>query len=281
MDIIRSVAELRARVARWRLAGERVAIVPTMGALHDGHLSLVREAKREAARVIVTLFVNPKQFSNPDDLKNYPRTEDSDRAILAPLGVDVLFAPDVSEVYPDAFATTVHVAGLGEVLCGAHRPGHFDGVATVVSKLFSMAGADLAFFGEKDWQQLQIVRRMAGDLNLPVLIRPMPTVRESDGLAMSSRNARLSPAERAAAACLPKAMREAANAIRSGEAVAPALERARRTILAGGYASIDYLELRDATSLRALEAAAPGARLFAAATIGPVRLIDNMALSGR
>ena len=278
MEIIRTVAALRARVAQWRKAGERVAVVPTMGALHEGHLSLVAAARREAARVIVTLFVNPKQFSNPSDLKNYPRTEDSDRAILAPLGVDVLFAPDAGEVYPEGFATTVSVAGLGEGLCGASRPGHFDGVATVVAKLFLMTEADLAFFGEKDWQQLQIVRRMAADLNIPVDIRPMPTVRDADGLAMSSRNQRLSAEERARAASLPKAMREAARAIRGGEKAAPALARARAAMLAGGYREIDYVELREGATLRPLDAAAPGARLFAAASLGPVRLIDNIAL---
>ena len=278
MEIIRTVAALRARVAQWRKAGERVAVVPTMGALHEGHLSLVAAARREAGRVIVTLFVNPKQFSNPDDLKNYPRTEGSDRAILAPLGVDALFAPDAGEVYPEGFATTVTVAGLGDALCGASRPGHFDGVATVVAKLFLMTGADLAFFGEKDWQQLQIVRRMAADLNIPIDIRPMPTVREADGLAMSSRNQRLSAEERARAASLPDAMREAARAIRGGEKAAPALARARAAILAGGYREIDYVELREGASLRPLDGAAPGARLFAAAWLGPVRLIDNMAL---
>ena len=278
MEIIRTVAALRTRVAQWREAGERVAVVPTMGALHEGHLSLVAGARNAAARVIVTLFVNPRQFSNPDDLKTYPRTEDSDRTILAPLGVDVLFAPDVREVYPEGFATTVSVGGLGEGLCGASRPGHFDGVATVVAKLFLMTGADLAFFGEKDWQQLQIVRRMAADLDIPIAIRPMPTVREPDGLAMSSRNQRLSPHERARAAALPNALREAARAIRSGEKAAPALERARTALLAGGYREIDYIELREGASLRPLDAAAPGARLFAAAWLGPVRLIDNMAL---
>ena len=278
MEIIRTVAALRERVAQWREAGERVAVVPTMGALHEGHLSLVAGARNAAARVIVTLFVNPRQFSNPDDLKTYPRTEDSDRTILAPLGVDVLFAPDVREVYPEGFATTVSVGGLGEGLCGASRPGHFDGVATVVAKLFLMTGADLAFFGEKDWQQLQIVRRMAADLDIPIAIRPMPTVREPDGLAMSSRNQRLSPHERARAAALPNALREAARSIRSGEKAAPALERARTALLAGGYREIDYIELRDGASLRRLDAAAPGARLFAAAWLGPVRLIDNMAL---
>lgn len=278
MDIIRTVADMRAKVAEWRRAGDMVAVVPTMGALHEGHLSLVKAAKREAQRVIVTLFVNPRQFTNPEDLKNYPRTEESDSATLAPLGVDALFAPGVEEVYPEGYATTVSVAGLGESLCGAHRPGHFDGVATVVSKLFLMTQADLAFFGEKDWQQLQIVRRMARDLNIPTQVRPMPTVREADGLAMSSRNQRLTPQDRARAGALPAAMREAARALAKGDSAPIALERARKTILAGGYREVDYVELRDGETLRPLDAAAPGARIFAAAWLGPVRLIDNMPL---
>lgn len=279
MDVIRTVAELRARVALWRRAGEGVAVVPTMGALHAGHLSLVEEARRRAARVIVTLFVNPKQFNNPADLKSYPRTEESDRAVLAPLGVDVLFAPDSEEVYPRGFATNVSESGLSEGLCGAHRPGHFDGVSTVVAKLFLMTGANVAIFGEKDWQQLQIVRRMAADLNIPVDIVSMPTVREADGLALSSRNARLSPAQRAAAACLPRALETASAALAKGAALEPTLAAARAAILAGGYARVDYLELRDGASLAPLDAAAPGARLLAAAWLEEVRLIDNLAVS--
>jgi pantoate--beta-alanine ligase len=278
MQIVRTVAALRDLVASWRARGESVAVVPTMGALHQGHLSLVEAARREADHAIVTLFVNPKQFTNPDDLKNYPRTEESDRAALAPLGVDVLFAPGASEVYPPGFATTVSVARLGDVLCGAHRPGHFDGVATVVAKLFVMTGADLAFFGEKDWQQLQIVRRMARDLDLPVAIRPMPTIREPDGLAMSSRNQRLSPDERERAAAMPRVMRLAGRAILAGERAGVALEQARHGLLAAGFREVDYVELRDGETLRGLDAATPGARIFAAAWIGHVRLIDNMSL---
>lgn len=279
MQIVRTVADLRDLVGRWRAQGERVAVVPTMGALHRGHLSLVEAARREADRTIVTLFVNPKQFTNPDDLKNYPRTEETDRAALAPLGVDVLFAPGAAEVYPPGFATTVSVARLGDVLCGAHRPGHFDGVATVVAKLFLMTGADLAFFGEKDWQQLQIVTRMARDLDLSVAIRPMPTIREPDGLAMSSRNQRLSPQDRERAAAIPRVMQAAAHAIRSGEPAGVALEQARHALLAAGFREVDYVELRDGETLRSLVAAQPGARLFAAAWIGPVRLIDNISLT--
>ncbi|RWI62520.1 pantoate--beta-alanine ligase, partial [Mesorhizobium sp.] len=191
IPIIRTVADLRKTVAVWRQEGLRVAVVPTMGALHEGHLSLVRAALDRADRVIVTLFVNPKQFNSPDDLAAYPRTEHEDAAKLAPLGAHVLYAPHASEMYPDGFATTVSVSGVSDGLCGAFRAGHFDGVATVVAKLFLQTGADLAFFGEKDFQQLHVVRRMARDLDIPIEIVACPTVREEDGLAMSSRNVRL------------------------------------------------------------------------------------------
>lgn len=191
IPIIRTLADLRKTVAVWRHDGLRVAVVPTMGALHEGHLSLVRAALERADRVIVTLFVNPKQFNSPADLAAYPRTEHEDAAKLAPLGAHMLYAPDGAEMYPDGFATTVSVSGVSEGLCGAYRPGHFDGVATVVAKLFLQTGADLAFFGEKDFQQLHVVRRMARDLDIPIEIVACPTVREEDGLAMSSRNVRL------------------------------------------------------------------------------------------
>ena len=217
LTIVRTVAELRATVGEWRRAGARVAVVPTMGALHEGHLSLVRAALAEADRVIVTLFVNPRQFNSAADLAAYPRTEISDAAKLAPLGAHVLYVPDGDQMYPDGFATTVSVSGVGEGLCGAFRPGHFDGVATVVAKLFLQTGADLAFFGEKDFQQLHVVRRMAQDLDIPVEIRPCATVREPNGLAMSSRNARLTDAERMTAPKLAAALFEAADRIAGGD----------------------------------------------------------------
>ena len=191
--IVRTVADLRQAVAVWRAAGERVGLVPTMGALHDGHLSLVRAAFAQCRRTIVSIFVNPTQFGPNADFDRYPRDLDGDVAKLAPLGVDVVFNPDVAEMYPSGFATTVTVAGLTDGLCGPFRPGHFAGVATVVSKLLNQAGADAAFFGEKDWQQLQVIRRLARDLDIPVAIVGVPTVREADGLAMSSRNLYLSP----------------------------------------------------------------------------------------
>lgn len=279
MRTIRDLAALRARVRDWKEAGESVGLVPTMGALHPGHISLVAAAKAATDRVIVTLFVNPKQFNNPQDLAKYPRTEDQDAALLQPHGVDVLFAPDAATVYPQGFATKVMVAGLQDVLCGAHRPGHFDGVATVVSKLLLMTGADHAFFGEKDWQQLQIIRRMVTDLNIPVRITGCPTLREKDGLAMSSRNMRLSQPDRLAAPELHKAMEKAAAAIRKGAPDLAALAEAEAAILKAGFSQVEYLERRGADDLMP---PAPGetrpTRLFAAAWLGGVRLIDNIAV---
>lgn len=195
--VLRTVAELRARVSDWKAAGETVGVVPTMGALHEGHLSLARRARAACDRVIVTIFVNPRQFNNPADLEKYPRTEAQDAALLASVGVDAVFAPGPEEVYPRGFATNVSVSGVSEPLEGAHRPGHFDGVATVVAKLFGMTRADRAFFGEKDWQQLMVVQRLVADLNIPVTIEGCATVREADGLALSSRNRRLSVEGRA------------------------------------------------------------------------------------
>lgn len=278
MQVVRSVAELRAVTGGWRQAGDSVAVVPTMGALHDGHLSLVAQARDACDRVIVTLFVNPTQFDRPEDLAKYPRTEDRDRAVLEPAGVDLLFMPGVDEVYPPGFATTVSVAGLTRGMCGDFRPGHFDGMATIVAKLFLLTGAHRAFFGEKDWQQLQIVRRLAADLNIPIEVTGCPTVREADGLAMSSRNARLSPPDRAAAPALYAALTRAAQRLRGGEDPAPVLEAAREEILAGGFARVEYLDLRHPQTLTPLDRLDGPARLLAAAWLGPVRLIDNVAV---
>lgn len=275
MTILRRTADLRSRVAGWRRSGETVAVVPTMGALHDGHLSLVRAARAVCERVIVTIFVNPRQFNSPEDYAKYPRTEEADAALLAPYGVDVVFVPEVEEMYPPGFATTVSVTGVTEPLEGAHRPGHFDGVATVVTKLLTMTGADRAFFGEKDWQQLLLVRRLVGDLNLPVEIVGCPTVRETDALALSSRNLRLSPRERQMASALPEALADVAQAVEAGAPAAPALEDARKHLAAAGFGEIEYLDLRDAETLGEARHGAP-ARLLVAAWAGNVRLIDNM-----
>ena len=278
MQTVRDLVGLRKQVAAWRQAGESVGVVPTMGALHPGHLSLVAAASRACDRVIVTLFVNPRQFDNPADLERYPRSEASDAAMLAPAGVDVLFAPDRQEVYPPGFATKVTVHGLSDVLCGVHRPGHFDGVATVVTKLLLMAQADQGFFGEKDWQQLQIIRRLVRDLNIPVGITGCPTLREADGLAMSSRNARLTARDRAIAPTLHQEMAFAAQAIVVGALPEVALQKAQAAIVAAGFDRVEYLELRQAEHLTPLQVLERPARLFAAAWLGGVRLIDNLPL---
>ena len=275
-QIIRTVADLRALVRGWKAAGDVVGVVPTMGALHEGHLSLARAAKADCARVIVTIFVNPKQFNNPDDLTKYPRTEAADADLLRPLGVDVIFAPSPDEVYPTGFATAVTMAGVAQPLEGALRPGHFDGVATVVAKLFGMTMADRGYFGQKDWQQLQVVKRLVRDLNIPVWVVGCETIREADGLAMSSRNAQLSIAGRAIAPALFVAMTRAAAALRVGDATA--LATCQTEVLAAGFERVEYIELRDASSLDPAEGLDRPLRLLAAAWLQGVRLIDNIPL---
>lgn len=281
VPIARTVAELRAIVAEWRREGMKVAVVPTMGALHEGHLSLVQAALAGADRVIVTLFVNPKQFNSAADLAAYPRTEHEDAAKLAPLGAHLLYAPDGNEIYPDGFATTVSVSGVSDGLCGAFRPGHFDGVATVVAKLFLQTGADLAFFGEKDFQQLHVVRRMARDLDIPIAVIGCPTVREADGLALSSRNVRLSPAERRAAPKLASVLLAAADQLSSGAPADRTLAAARAAILSAGYAEVEYLELRAEEDLQPMQSLDRPARLLVAAWLGGTRLIDNVKVALR
>ncbi len=277
--IVRTVAELRATTARWRREGARIAVVPTMGALHEGHLTLVRAALARADRVVVTLFVNPKQFNSAEDLAAYPRTEAEDARKLAPIGADLLYVPDGDEMYPEGFTTLVRVNGLDQGLCGAFRPGHFDGVATVVTKLLNQTSADLGFFGEKDFQQLAIVTRLARDLDIPCEIVGVPTVREEDGLALSSRNVRLSAGDRAIAPALARALLTARDAIEHGAPVGPTIEAARREIVAAGYSEVEYLELRRASDLAPLDALSAPARLLAAAWLGGVRLIDNVAVA--
>ena len=287
MQLIHALDPLRRAVDALRgpdSAGATLALVPTMGALHDGHLTLVREARKRAAHVAVSIFVNPLQFGANEDLDAYPRQLERDCALLEAEGVDLAWAPSVETMYPQGFASKISVAGVSDGLCGADRPGHFDGVATVVCKLFNQVRPDIALFGEKDWQQLAVIRRMARDLDLtrPAAdaILGVPTVRETDGLAMSSRNAYLSPAERSAAVTLPTAMREAIHAIEGGEPVDRALASLRAALLAGGFASVDYAELRDAADLTLLHArAAAPMRLLVAARIGRARLIDNMAVA--
>ena len=274
--IVRTVEALRAHTRAWRAAGQTIGVVPTMGALHDGHLSLARAARRDCDRVITTIFVNPMQFNNPDDLLKYPRTEEADAALLATVPVDLIFAPTREEVYPDGFKTTVSVAGVSEPLEGRMRPGHFDGVATVVTKLFGMTMADRGYFGQKDWQQLQVVLRLVRDLNIPVQIVGCETIREPDGLAMSSRNVRLTPAGRARASVLYTAITTAAEDIRAGQSDRMAIREAAEAIRAAGFDRVEYIELRDAATLMPSDNPASPRRMLAAAWLDGVRLIDNI-----
>ncbi len=279
MNVVRSVADLRSRLAPWRNSGERIGLVPTMGALHDGHLALVRAARAGCNRVVATIFVNPKQFAPTEDLGSYPRRETADLDMLRTAGVDVAFVPAGEEVYPPGFATLVQVSGLTQGLCGAHRAGHFDGVATVVAKLLIQSLPDTAYFGEKDYQQLMVVRRMARDLDIPVRIEGVTTVREADGLALSSRNAYLTPVERGVAPELARVLRRVAAALaREPQAVEREIERGRAELTKVGLA-VEYLEIRDAETLAPVTSAvAAPARVFAAVMLGRTRLIDNVAI---
>lgn len=276
VPIYRTVADLRGVVRGWKAAGDLVGVVPTMGALHDGHLSLARRARGECERVITTIFVNPKQFNNPDDLKKYPRTEEADARLLATVPVDAIFAPGPDEVYPDGYATTVSVAGVSEPLEGRMRPGHFDGVATVVTKLFGMTMADRGYFGQKDWQQLQVVQKLVADLNIPVHVVGCETVREADGLAMSSRNVRLTAAGRDRAGVLYAALTAAAADIRAGQSDRMAIREAAEAVRGAGFDRVEYIELRDAATLLPSDDPARPRRMLAAAWLDGVRLIDNI-----
>ena len=283
METVKHLSDLRETVDDLRRTG-KIALVPTMGALHEGHMTLVREAARHATHVAVSIFVNPRQFGPNEDLDAYPRRLAEDSAKLADAGAALLWAPDVDEMYPDGFATNIAVSDVSDGLCGADRPGHFDGVATVVCKLFNQVRPDVALFGEKDWQQLAVIRRMARDLDLiaPLADRILgvPTVREADGLAMSSRNAYLSATERAAASMLPRAMQDAIAQIAAGDPVEQALVTLESQLLAAGFGSVDYAQLADADSLAPLSVRpARQARLLVAARIGRTRLIDNMAVA--
>ena len=278
LRIVRTVADLRQQVAAWRAEGLTVALVPTMGALHEGHLSLMRQGAEMCDRVVATIFVNPTQFAPAEDLDSYPRREAQDAAALQAAGVPLLFAPDVQEMYPDGFSTTVTVAEVSEGLCGARRPGHFAGVATVVAKLLLQALPDVAIFGEKDYQQLQVIRRMARDLDIPVRIEGGPTVREADGLALSSRNAYLTAEERALAPALHRVLVEVAARIRHGAPPVQALADAMVVLESEGFGPVEYVELRDAETLAPDPAPGRPGRLLAAAWLGKTRLIDNIAV---
>ena len=274
--ILRHLDELRALRRTWTRAGETLGLVPTMGALHSGHLSLVEAAKSACDRVIVTIFVNPKQFNNPEDLARYPRTEQEDAEKLAPYGVDAIYVPDPDQIYPSGFATTVSLAGVTDVMDGPNRPGHFDGVATVVAKLFLQSGADAAFFGEKDYQQLMVVKRMARDLDIPINVVGCPTVRDASGLALSSRNARLSRSALKVAGQLNPLMEAAANRLRAGEPWGPLQTEISAALTGLGFSAVEYIDLRRSDDLSALEGLSAPARMFVAAWLDGVRLIDNI-----
>ena len=280
LPVVRTVASLRAHLRPWREKGLSVALAPTMGALHEGHLSLVRMARRQADKVVASVFVNPRQFAPSEDFDAYPRQEIADARLLAAEHCDLMYAPTPQEMYPPGFSTVVAVGGMSEVLCGAARPGHFDGVATVVTKLLAQTAPDVAIFGEKDYQQLQLIRRMARDLDLRVEILGAPIVRAPDGLALSSRNAYLTEAQRTRAPRLYAVLRETAAALTAGEAVEPAEVRAREALARAGFERIEYLETRSGEDLSRVGPgpATAGARVFAAAWLGKTRLIDNVAV---
>lgn len=279
MKLVKTRQELAEIVTQWQREGETIGLVPTMGSLHEGHLTLVRALDGKATRRIVTIFVNPIQFNNPDDFRLYPRGLEADEALLAQTGlVDILYAPDETQIYPPGFSTRVIVSGLDQMLCGGDRPGHFDGVATIVTKLFMQTRANIAAFGEKDYQQLSIIRRMVTDLDLPITILPVPTVREADHLALSSRNRRLTATQRTQAAQLPLALMACLAALKAGNPIPASLDTCTRALEEAGF-RVHYLELRSEKNLAPVEKAEPGARLFVAASLGDVRLIDNMPLS--
>ena len=278
--IVRTVVDLRQQVAAWRAAGKRVAMVPTMGALHEGHLSLVRLGLQTCDHVVASIFVNPAQFAPHEDFDAYPRGEGRDAELLGDAGCELIFAPGVEVMYPPGFATAVTVAGVSGPLEGEKRPQFFGGVATVVSKLLIQCGPDVALFGEKDYQQLLVIKRMARDLDLPVEIVGGPTVREADGLAMSSRNAYLSPEERKTAAVVPAVMAEAVEALRGGAAVGEVEAAAVARLVAAGFGPVDYVQAHDGETMERLGPGpvGAGARVFVAAWLGRTRLIDNWAV---
>ena len=284
MRTLSTVAELRSALAEPRRAGRAIGLVPTMGSFHEGHRSLMRRAREECDEVVVSLFVNPAQFDQPEDLRRYPRDEAGDALLATGAGVDYLFVPPVAEVYPPGFATTVSVAGITETLEGAHRGrGHFDGVATVVTKLFNMVGPDVAYFGQKDAQQALVIKRLVRDLDIPVRIEVCPTVREPDGLALSSRNALLSPDERARALALSRALRSARAAVTDGERDAAKVAGGARAQMTSAGAEPEYFELVSTDTLAPVRVIDEDVLVVVAAQIGDTRLIDNeiMAINGR
>jgi pantoate--beta-alanine ligase len=275
LPVARTIAELRRTVAEWRRVGELVALVPTMGALHQGHLALIAHARARADRVIATIFVNPTQFGPNEDFTRYPRDEAGDAGKLAGASCDLLFTPDAAEMYPAGFATTVSAGSLAEPLCGRFRPGHFDGVATVVTKLLLQAHPHIACFGEKDYQQLQIIRRVGRDLDIDCVIEGVPIVRESDGLALSSRNAYLAPDERRVAPAMHRILLDAVAQMAQGAAPLEAAAAGSAALQQAGFDTVDYLDIVDAENLQPLTDRSRAGRAVAAAWLGKTRLIDN------
>jgi pantoate--beta-alanine ligase len=278
IEVARTVADLRARLGDWKCAALTIGLVPTMGALHDGHLSLVRRSLATTDRTCLTLFVNPKQFSGGEDLAAYPRAEAADVALAGAEGAHLVFAPGAEDMYSKGFATQVAVPGLGDILEGEHRPGLFTGVATVVTKLLMQALPDHAFFGEKDYQQLVVIRRLAADLDIPVAIEGCPIVRDADGLALASRNAYLTADERRRAPALYRAITDVAKNVAGGADAASACAAATKTLIEIGFSSVAYIAVRDAQTLEAVTDSSRPARVFAAAHLGRARLIDNVAV---
>lgn len=276
MKIIRTKNELRQAISQLRAPGKTIALVPTMGALHAGHISLVKLAQQHAQAVVATIFVNPTQFGPNEDFSRYPRTENEDIKALETVGCNIAYVPTVEEMYSKDTTTTVQVGHITEELCGAFRPGHFDGVATVVTKLFMQTQPDVAVFGEKDYQQLYIIKKLVADLDMPIKIIGAPILREEGGLAMSSRNRYLSPQERQTAALLNKILREAGEKLHKGQETEKTVIEAKDALLAGGFNKIDYIELRDVENLSKIDKIQQSARLLAAAYLGKTRLIDNL-----
>lgn len=276
IQTVDTIAALRKAVNGWRREGQTVALVPTMGALHEAHFSLVKRAQKLADRVVVSIFVNPTQFGPNEDYDQYPRLVDADVARLDAVGADLAFTPTSGEMYPENFRTIIEVTGLNEGLCADYRPGHFDAVAVVVMKLFMQCLPDIAVFGEKDYQQLQVIRKMVQDLDVPVRIESAPTLREKDGLALSSRNRYLNEKERAIAPALYKTLEQAAKELPTARNIRTVLDQARQTVLDAGFRNVEYLSLCDADDLTVLKAYQKPARLIVAAYLGKTRLIDNI-----
>ena len=276
MEVLRTIAELRQHTSRWRIAGQTIGLIPTMGALHNGHLSLIKLAQGKCDRVIATIFVNPRQFLPNEDFDEYPRNEESDIQKLIEMGVDLLFAPKAPEMYQPDASTTVVISKLTDCLCATSRPGFFDGVGTVVTKLLIQALPDLAIFGEKDYQQLLVIKRLTRDLDIPVEIMGAPTIREADGLAVSSRNVFLSQTNRETASKVFEILKKTATAIALGNDVLVACEEARSKLMLAGFSEIDYFEARHSETLELIQNFENNGRLFAAVWLGSTRLIDNL-----